>query len=300
MSHRDHVDAESAPFELKGSMVTVTELRLFDTDLKRLSLHLSQTVEQAPAMFQRMPVVVDLQHLAEGEAEKVEFDTLARLLRAQDLLPVGVRNAPSELEERVVNAGFGLMPASRRRPAAEPSPAPHETPTDGEAPAVAAERQGDAVAVVDPEAMPAAGEEGSTHTTEAPDAGDTTPEVNEGVEEATTDAEPPLRPAPKVVTQPVRSGQRVYSQGDLVVFASVSPGAELIADGSIHVYGKLSGRALAGSGGNTNARIFCQALDAELLAVAGAYRVFEEPLGNLKGKQVQVYLDGEKLIIDPV
>lgn len=105
--------------------------------------------------------------------------------------------------------------------------------------------------------------------------------------------------AGKLVTRPVRSGQRLYAQGgDLVVLAPVSSGAELMADGNIHVYGPLRGRALAGVKGNGDARIFCQDLRAELISVAGHYRVSENLDPALAGRPVQVRLQDGRLIIE--
>ena len=105
--------------------------------------------------------------------------------------------------------------------------------------------------------------------------------------------------AGKLVTRPVRSGQRLYAQGgDLVVLAPVSSGAELMADGNIHVYGVLRGRALAGVKGNAEARIFCQDLRAELISVAGHYRVSENLDPALAGRPVQVRLQDGRLIIE--
>ena len=94
----------------------------------------------------------------------------------------------------------------------------------------------------------------------------------------------------------MRSGQQVYSPGDLIVLAGVSPGAELLAEGHIHVYGPLRGRALAGLRGNTQARIYCRALEAELIAVAGCFQVAEDIDPSLHGRPSQVYLDGEDLV----
>jgi septum site-determining protein MinC len=103
----------------------------------------------------------------------------------------------------------------------------------------------------------------------------------------------------KIVDQPVRSGQRIYASGcDLVVLAPVSAGAEIIADGNIHVYGTLRGRALAGAQGDESSRIFCQDLQAELISVAGQYRVSEQLKDGDKGKPVQVFLRDNALIID--
>ena len=100
----------------------------------------------------------------------------------------------------------------------------------------------------------------------------------------------------KLVTQPVRSGQRVYSQGDLIVLSPVSAGAEVIAEGNIHVYSSLRGRALAGVQGQTGSRIFCNDLQAELISIAGNYRVCDD-LDDISNKTVQVFLHEDTLII---
>ena len=101
--------------------------------------------------------------------------------------------------------------------------------------------------------------------------------------------EPEVRPT-RIITSPVRGGQQIYAQGgDLIVTASVSPGAELLADGNIHVYGAMRGRALAGIKGNTKARIFCQQMTAEMVSIAGQYKVCEDlrrdPLGHRRASQ---------------
>jgi septum site-determining protein MinC len=103
-----------------------------------------------------------------------------------------------------------------------------------------------------------------------------------------------------VISRPLRSGQRVYARHtDLVVIGMVSPGAEVIADGNIHVYGPLRGKAMAGARGDTSARIFTTHLDAELLAVAGVYRVVEQKLdATLHGQPALVRLDGDTLRIE--
>ena len=106
----------------------------------------------------------------------------------------------------------------------------------------------------------------------------------------------------RVVTQPVRSGQRIYAQGgDLIVLAPVNAGAEIIADGHIHVYAPLRGRALAGVLGDVSARIFAQSMTPELVAIAGHYQVFEERLPErLHGKAAQAHLEGSQLLITPL
>jgi septum site-determining protein MinC len=118
-------------------------------------------------------------------------------------------------------------------------------------------------------------------------------------------AEPlPVKPVPAqgepgmMQVAPVRSGQQLYAENrDLTVLATVGAGAEVIADGSIHIYGALRGRALAGAQGNEKARIFCREFHAELVAVAGHYKVLEDIPKELRGKPVQIWLDNEELRI---
>lgn len=113
-----------------------------------------------------------------------------------------------------------------------------------------------------------------------------------------TRAEPEIRHS-KIIETPIRSGQQVYAPGgDLIVLSSVSAGAELLADGNIHVYGPLRGRALAGIHGNTSARIFCQQLAADLVSIAGTYKVSEDLRRSPQwGRSVQIGLSGEVLNI---
>ena len=104
-----------------------------------------------------------------------------------------------------------------------------------------------------------------------------------------------------VVQQPVRSGQQIYAkEGDLVVLASVSQGAEVLADGNIHIYGALRGRVLAGIQGNQHARIFCQSLEAELIAIAGCFQVNEDIDRRYWKSPVHIYLEDDNLHIQPL
>ena len=103
----------------------------------------------------------------------------------------------------------------------------------------------------------------------------------------------------RVIEKPVRSGQQVFvEEGDAILLTHTSAGSEVMASGSIHVYGALRGRVLAGVHGDTSARIFCRSLDAELIAIAGRYQLLDESDTNLRGKAAMISLDGEKLIIE--
>jgi septum site-determining protein MinC len=128
------------------------------------------------------------------------------------------------------------------------------------------------------------------------------------VAETTADTAAAFEPEPLparstlIVDRPLRSGQRVYAKGaDLVVLAVVSFGAEVIADGNIHVYAPLRGRALAGALGDTAARIFTTCMEPQLLSIAGIYRTTETELpAAVRGKPAQVFLSGEKLVVEPL
>jgi septum site-determining protein MinC len=121
--------------------------------------------------------------------------------------------------------------------------------------------------------------------------------------EGAADATPPTTPTPRpatsmVIERPIRSGQTIYCpDGDVTVLGSVASGAEIVAGGSIHVYGALRGRALAGWG-NKNGRIFCQNLDAELLAVDGLYKTADEIDRGLRGRPIQAWTSGDVLRVE--
>jgi septum site-determining protein MinC len=103
----------------------------------------------------------------------------------------------------------------------------------------------------------------------------------------------------RLVTEPVRSGTQIYARGaDLVIIAPVSPGAEIMADGNIHVYGALRGRALAGANGDVDARIFCSRLEAELVSIAGNYLVSDQLPPEQRGLSVQIALVNDRLTIE--
>lgn len=111
---------------------------------------------------------------------------------------------------------------------------------------------------------------------------------------------PPPPAAALVVDKPLRSGQQVYARGrDLVVLSMVNPGAEVVADGHIHVYAPLRGKAIAGARGDTDARILTLCLEAELVSIAGVYRTSENPLPpQLRGKPAQIRLRDDKLVME--
>jgi septum site-determining protein MinC len=113
--------------------------------------------------------------------------------------------------------------------------------------------------------------------------------------------EPKPKPTSLLLESPVRSGQSiVFTEGDVTVLGSVGSGAEIVAGGSIHVYGTLRGRAMAGVNGNSAARIYCQKIEAELLAIDGYYQTAEEIDANLRNRPAQAWLEGDIMKITPL
>lgn len=248
--------------QLRGGSFTLLVLRLADPKDQGFYSWLADRVMQAPNFFRHAPVVIDLQDLR--EAPPFNIAELGRRLRQHWLVPIGVQNGTEEQNKAAVNAGLSLLPEGR------------DVALDGNATGP----------TVGPKPALAGG---------GPD--DERRDDQESDDEVADEAGFGRRG--RLVTQPVRSGRQVYaSQGDLVVLSSISPGAELLADGHIHVYGALRGRAIAGVSGDTQARIFCHSLEAELISVAGYWRVREDIPDHLIGKPVQIFLDQERVMIE--
>ncbi|TAA48606.1 MULTISPECIES: septum site-determining protein MinC [Corallincola] len=226
--------------ELKGSAFTLSVLKLSSTEIDAIAAQLEQKIAQVPHFFDRAPIVVDLEMLAE---QSIDFEALKSCLEQLRLVPVGVTNADDSQKLAAKAAGF----ASLTRPKSQTKQ----------------------------ETKPAA-------------AAPTTEKVAE-----------PGRQETMVVRQPVRSGQQIYAKDcDLIVMGQVSNGAEVIADGNIHVYGTLRGRAIAGAKGDLDARIFCQNLQAELVSICGHYWLSDALQESHWQQATAIYLQDEKLTID--
>ncbi|MDB4981461.1 MAG: minC [Myxococcales bacterium] len=249
-----------AAFDLKGTMAPLTMLRLRVTDLALIERQLRVKIAQMPALFVDAPVLVDVGALGE-EAASLAFGELAQMLRSCKLVPVAVSNASDEVRARATDAGFGALAQQ---------PTPRSTGRADEPAGSAAEPTASAAA---PSAAPTMGSPAATS-------------------EATQVVQRAPHAGPVVVNQPVRGGQVIYAQGnDLVVLASVNPGAQVIADGHVHIYAPLRGRAVAGASGLLGARIFCQKLEAELVAISGAYVMADEIPTDRRGKPAQIFLE---------
>ena len=237
-------------------MAPLTVLRLRSLDLALIERHLRIKIAQLPQLFLNAPVLIDLGALP-GQGADLSLDLLARTLRSCKLVPVAVANIADNLREAAVAAGLGIMQPAAARP-----------PRQDERPGSAAVADSPETAQTPAPALPAA--------------------------RASTPSPPPAGHAgPMVITQPVRSGQVIYAQNaDLVVLAPVNPGAQVIADGHIHIYATLRGRAVAGVQGLLGARIFCQRLEAELVAISGAYLTADDIPEARRGRPAQIHLEG--------
>ncbi len=253
-------------FDLKSASLPVVAVLLKTTDAAQFAAELAERVADAPGFFDNDPVLIDLALVREAE-ESIDFAAIVAVLREHRTLPVAVRGGNPAQMEAAHAAGLSL--------------APDAPPPRAEAPPSQEEPQ-----------EPAA---------------ETPVQVQEVIREVVHEVEvvrevPVAGPGTLVVDKPLRSGQQVYARGaDLVVLAMVSFGAEVIADGNIHVYAPLRGRAIAGARGNTEARIFSTCMEPQLVSIAGIYRTTETALPDeVAGRPAQVRLEGEKLFIEPL
>ena len=255
-------------FEIKSANLPLVALLLKSTDLDLLTHELAQRFGDEPDFFDQDALLIDLSPLQpESAAYALDFPALITLLGRYQLVPVAIKGGSPPQMMAALQAGLLPVPDAHLV-SGKPQAAPR-------APA------------------PAASAEAAPRRQEAPAAPVAAP-INAPV--ATLGA--------LVIDKPLRSGQQVYARGrDLVVLAMVNAGAEVIADGHIHVYAPLRGKAMAGARGNTDARIFALELNAELLSIAGVYRTSEHPLpAQVQGKPTQVRLvattEGDKLVFD--
>ncbi|AOW11531.1 septum site-determining protein MinC [Hydrogenophaga crassostreae] len=259
----------SAPtsFEIKSANLPLVALLLKSTDLEQLSRELAQRFGDMPDFFDNDPLVVDLTPLTAGESEGLS--TALDFAALIDLL-----------------RSYRLQPLAVRGGS--------DAQTEAALSAGLIQAQDAMVQRSVPQ------REASAEPVHEP------PQVS-APQPAVAQAAPAPALAAMVIDKPLRSGQQVYARGrDLVVMAMVNPGAEVIADGHIHVYAPLRGKAIAGARGNADARIFALVMEPELISIAGIYRTSENALpDSVQGKAAQVALapddDGtDKLVIKPI
>jgi septum site-determining protein MinC len=266
--------APTANYELAGDLkigqVGIANLRIRTLDVERLGAEMRGRVARAPKLFERAAVIIDFGALP-GTPDVATARAMMVALRDAGVIPVALAWGSGDNERLAVELGLPLL--AKFRAQYEP-----DSGSVGAASAANEQRQ----------------------TSAAADAG-----IAAKAAPTKANAPAPAAPASKPVgdigmvhTAPIRSGQQIYAeQRDLTVLGTVGAGAEVIADGSIHIYGALRGRALAGARDNDKARIFCREFHAELVAIAGHYKVMEDLPAELRGKAVQVWLDNEQIHI---
>ena len=264
------------PLEIKISTVVAVAALLGETDYSTLSAALTQITGGTPDYFEDEFTLLDFSATdPQPTAGSIDWTALIALFKSHGLNPVAVRNAPSALEAEIRSHGLAIdsMPAPVAAPVAAPVTTQPLTTSSSEQQQLALDQletnQVSAPATVVASTAPVQ-IEAAAHT--------------------------------MIIDTPVRTGQRIYARGaDLVLMAMVNAGAEVIADGSIHAYAPLRGRALAGASGNTKARIFAMVMEAELVSIAGVYKTFEQGWpSNLVKKPVQVMLQDDKLEMRPI
>lgn len=261
--------------ELKGSMYTFLSLKLHTNDINDVSAGLEDKVQQAPGFFANTPVVVDLSLIEDSPG--TDANALLGVVKKHNLVPVVISVSDRD-SAGVANIGLPLVEAGKKRQTTEQRARVAEAESVQEAVTEGALADGD-----DDEEVTSAA---ATHDAQ--------------IAHAVTEVEYVIK-SPKLVTKPIRSGQQLYARDtDLVVVGPVGAGAEIVADNNIHVYGPLRGRALCGVAGNAEARIFCQSLEAELVSVAGIYKVLEQIPDELRGKPAQIRSENDQLMIEPL
>ena len=281
-NHAQRFEAGGPAFEVKGTIAPVTVLCLRSTDAERVERELRARVEPAPQLFLNAPIVIDLADV-ENDLASLHLADLVERVRRLRLVPVGVAHLPAdriplaaEVGLAVVQLGFGRGRGARASSNPTQGVQPRSNPMHAVQPAAAAEPVAPAPAPVAAAPPP--------------------------VEKRASEDKPAVEPTfALTVHQPVRGGQVIYAQkSDLVVVAPVNPGAQVIADGHVHVYGRLRGRALAGARGRSDARVFCQSLEAELVSVNGEFLTAEDIPAEMRGRPAQIFVDKGAVRIAPL
>jgi septum site-determining protein MinC len=272
------MNSEVPALDFKSATLYAVRLVLHTADPTRLNETLAQRMKDAGSFFENEPVVIDAGHVE----ETIDWPQLLDALRLYRLPPIGVvaegTNLDAARQAGLVPVDLSSAPAPRAQPASPATPGAGDTTASSVADTASS-------SIAPPSVANAA-----------------SPSVHETQEEAKPQSEPaPQSPVPAMLVHgPLRSGQRIYARNtDLIVIGLVNRGAEVIADGNVHIYGPLRGKAMAGARGDAAARIFTTELDAELVSVAGIYRVLDEKPGDaLRSKAAQVSLDNESLKIE--
>ncbi len=256
--------SKTTSFEIKNANLPLMALMVKTQDFALLEQELNQRLAENPGFFSGEPAVIDLMQLPGAEGQTLDLLALCAIMKKHGLNPIAVKCTDPFWLAQAQEAG--LFEASQYLSQGKPTAA---------------------------ELSPKSAIE-EAHSVPAAQQGLLSESIPEVVREVLVPQANTL-----IITKPLRSGQRAYAKGgDLVVLAMVNPGAEVMADGHIHVYAPLRGRAIAGAKGDTSARIFTSCLEAELLSIAGIYRTSEVNIPKeFLGKGAQVCLEGDKLVM---
>ena len=273
--------------ELKSAQFSLMRLAIYQTDANAIQNFVADQVSAAPELLDGAPVALDF--AACGQAADADFveDIMSRL-RYAGMQPIAVVAEVDSSHAAIAKSlRLGVLAPLKRPGKFDSKFKPESSEAVSKATPVSQAAQA--------EAVPPA----SAPTPIAP----VKPEIKIEL--------PPVTPVARAIPAPtetlsvqryegqVRSGQQLYAKGrDLIVTGAAGASSEVIADGSIHIYGRLMGKVIAGASGDRSARIYCLAFGAELVSIAGIFRVFEAIPADLMGKSVQIWLDGDKLRFD--
>ncbi|MDK4684336.1 septum site-determining protein MinC [Kingella negevensis] len=296
-----------AAFELKSARLRLEALtlRLFSAQLDEIKQLLTDKAEQYQ-MFTSMPFILDASSLK--TSDNLDVKAVVALFAEHGLRVVALRHEEAHWADIARETGLLWLQSEK----AETQVSQPENADAVEETAETQPENTEAAKETEETEQPESSTEDKTEETETQpeNSSEEQTETSEETqpENAETSAEEPEKATPVleltarptlVITHPVRTGQQIYAEkADLIVLGMVSEGAEVIADGNIHIYAPMRGRALAGESGDQNARIFMQSMQAELVSIAGIYRVFEQDLPpHLHKQAVQISLDNERLVI---
>ena len=263
----------AAAFKMTGGIYTLTTLELHSTNPADITNQLENMTRKAPKFFQQTPVIIAFDQLS-PEQPPIDLYQLRHSLQQFGLILIAVRGGQESHKQDAMMAGIPWLPSPRQRNREEENSAAHvESHVESH---IESHVETNVVIMQKPRTA-------SNPATEAENQTQTSPVIHK-----TT-----------LIEHPIRSGQQVYAEGDLVITSPVSSGAELLAVGNIHVYAPLRGRALAGVNGNTDARIFCLQFEAELISINGQYKMPSAANNSdpLWGGSVIVSLEAQSLHI---
>jgi len=293
------VSKTSPSFDIKSALLPLESVIIRSDDIDLVGKDLDTRFSKHPDFFDNDPVMIDLTQIQDSTATApLDLAKLCQILKKYRMNPVAIRSNNPTHHAWAELAGLFLITASqmpsenKRAPTADkpsPAPAPKTAPPPASEPAQ-----------LSTTSQSTSGPEGTSAGTQAaiknPSPGQSEKTTSYFEEEAS-----PLPSCALIIDKPLRSGQHVYAKGrDLVVMAMVNAGAEIMADGHIHVYAPLRGKAIAGAKGNKEARIYTSCLEAELVSIAGVYRTSDTPIPKeVAGKSAQIRLIDDKLVMQP-